>query len=290
MPRSLTVDVLDAAAATIGEGPGWDAAADCLVWVDILGCRVYRTAADGTRRATHPLDRHVGAALPADDGTLLAVRRDGFVRLHADGTVEPILDVLADRPDVRFNDAKVDPHGRAFAGTMTYDESLRGGGELYRLDPGPRVTTVHGPTSVSNGLGWSPDGRRMYFNDTPTGRVTVFDYDADSGTPHDPRPFVEIGEGSPDGLCVDDDGGVWVGLWGGWALHRYTPDGRLDTTVRLPVSNVTSCAFGPGGRLYVTSASIGLDDAQRAAQPLAGALFVVEPGVTGPPATPWRGV
>lgn len=288
MPTRLTAELLDPAGATLGEGPAWDCVADCLAWVDILERRVHLTDADGRRRASHEFDRHIGAVLPAEDGGYLLVQRDRMVRFTPDKT-EPYLDIIPpDRPDLRFNDSKCDPHGRAFAGTMSYQDGARGQGTLYRLDPGPTATPVVRPVSLSNGLGWSPACDRMYHIDTPTRLVTVYDYDVDSATPHGPRTLVEIDEGMPDGMCIDDDGCLWVALWGGWAVRRYTPDGRLDMTVRLPVSQVTSCAFGPGGRLYITSASVDLDEGRRAAEPLAGGLFVVEPGVGGPLTVPWR--
>jgi sugar lactone lactonase YvrE len=287
MVQESTAEILVPAGAELGEGPAWDTAADCLVWVDILGKRVHLTAADGTTRAGYTLDRHVGAALPMAGGGYLIVRRDGFATLDAaTGTVTPLLAVLDDRPDLRFNDAKADPRGRAFAGTMSYDGSSSGRGALFRLDPGPAAATVFEPTSISNGLGWSPDAAHMYFIDTPAGTVTRFGYDVGTGTPHDPQVLVEAP--SPDGMCVDDDGCLWVALHGGWAVHRYTPAGRLDAIVRLPVANVTSCAFGPGGRLYITTGINGLPAEKLAEQPLAGGLFVTEPGVGGPAAVPWR--
>jgi sugar lactone lactonase YvrE len=279
-----TADILVPAGAALGEGPAWNEAGGYLSWVDILGMTLHLTGADGTALASFRFDRHVGAALPAVGGTFLVVLRDGFTTLDpATDTRTHLLDVLADEPDIRFNDAKADPRGRAFAGTMSYEESSTGRGALLRLDPGPSVTPVYGPTSLSNGMGWSPDSRRMYFIDTPTGTVTGFDYDLDTATPHDPQTVVKVETGAPDGMCVDDDGCLWVALHGGWAVHRYTPAGRLDAVVRLPTANVTSCAFGPGGRLYITTAANGAD------QPLAGGLFVAEPGVTGPPAVPWVG-
>jgi sugar lactone lactonase YvrE len=287
--KRLNADLLDPAGATLGEGPAWDSAAGCLVWVDILGRWLHLSEAGGGRRTSYRFDRHLGAALPAGGGGYLLVQRDRFARFIPDeGQPQPVLDVLKGDPDLRFNDAKCDPRGRAFAGTMAYDVSIRDRGTLYRLDEGPAATPVFRPVSISNGLGWSPAGDRMYFNDTATHAVTIFDFDLDSGTPGDQRTLVKVDEGAPDGMCVDDDGCLWVALWRGWSVHRYTPDGRLDAVVQVPVSKVTSCAFGPGGRLYITTASVGLDDAQRAEQPLAGGLFVVEPGITGPAATPWR--
>jgi sugar lactone lactonase YvrE len=284
--RESTAELFVAAGADLAEGPAWNQSAGCLVWVDILGCKVHLTEADGSARATFSFDRHVGAALPAADGTYLVVLRDGFVTLDpAGGAVTPLLDVLTDRPDLRFNDAKADPRGRAFAGTMPYES---GTGALYRLDAGPTAAQVFGPTELSNGLGWSPDGRTMYFIDTPADTVHAFDYDLDTGKLGSPRTLVEVHH--PDGMCVDDDGCLWVALYGGSAVHRYTPDGRLDAVIHLPVTNVTCCAFGPGGRLYITTADNGLSPEEKAKQPLAGSLFVADPGVTGPFATPWQPV
>jgi sugar lactone lactonase YvrE len=281
--RESTAEIFIAAGADLAEGPAWNRSAGCLVWVDILGKKVHLAEPDGSPRATYTFDRHVGAALPAADGTYLVVLRDGFVTLDpVSGTVTPLLDVLTDRPDLRFNDAKADPRGRAFAGTMPYES---GSGALYRLDPGPSAALVHGPTQLSNGMGWSPDGRTMYFIDTPADTVTAFDYDLDTGDLSNPRVLIEVHH--PDGMCVDDDGCLWVALYGGWALHRYTPRGELDTVIKLPVANVTCAGFGPGGRLYITTAINGSDVSD---QPLAGSLFVAEPGVTGPLATPWRPV
>lgn len=287
--RESTAEIFVTAGADLAEGPAWNSSAGCLGWVDILAGKVHLTEADGTARAEFTLGRHVGAALPAEDGTYLVVVRDGFVRLDpATGAVSPLLEVLGDRPDLRFNDAKADPRGRAFAGTMSYTDGVRDQGTLFRLDPGPAATPVHGPTSLSNGLGWSPDGKTMYFIDTPADTVTAFDYDVDTGTPRDPRVLIEVHH--PDGMCVDDDGGLWVALYGGWAVHRYTPAGVLDTVIKLPVANVTCCAFGPGGRLYITTADNGLSPADKELQPLAGSLFVAEPGVGGPAAVPWQPV
>ncbi len=286
MVRESKAEIFVQAGADLAEGPAWNQSAGCLVWVDILGRKVHLTEADGGARASFPFDRHVGAALPAADGTYLVVLRDGFVTLDpATGAVTPVLDVLTDRPGLRFNDAKADPRGRAFAGTMPYSD---GTGALYRLDPGPAATEVFGPTRLSNGLGWSPDGRTMYFIDTPADTVHAFDYDPDTGKLGDRRVLVEVHH--PDGMCVDDDGCLWIALYGGSAVHRYTPDGRLDAVVKLPVTNVTCCAFGPGGRMFITTADNGLSPDEKAKQPLAGSLFVAEPGVTGPFATPWQPV
>ena len=144
---------------------------------------------------------------------------------------------------------------------------------------------------MSNGLGWSPDARTMWFADSADRRIHGFDYELQGGRLGPDRQGIDLGPaaGKADGLCVDDEGCVWVALWDGASVHRYTPDGRLDTIVRVPASRVTSCAFGGSGgsTLFITTARAGLDATTLEQQPLAGGLFVVEPGVTGPPATPW---
>lgn len=288
MPRA---ELFDDAGATLGEGPAWDAERNELTWVDILGCQVHVNAADGTRLADHPTGEHVGAALPTDDGWLLALRA-GFALLGTDGTVTELLPVFPERPELRFNDAKCDPHGRAWAGTMRYDEKPDSG-VLYRLDGGPRATPVLTGQGLCNGMGWSPDGGTFYYIDTLTRRVTAFERDQVSGDIGSPHTVVEIpeGGGGPDGMCVDDEGCLWVALFGGGAIHRYRPNGELVARVELPATQVTSCCFGGSGRdlLFATTAAVGLDDSQRRGQPHAGGLFVVEPGVTGPGVTRWRG-
>lgn len=293
MPRTLTADLLLDAHADVGEGPAWDAAAGTLAWVDITAGLVHRLDLAGGRDVAFDAGGHVGAALPVDGSSLLLARRGDVALLGVDGTVTPLLDVIGDRPDLRFNDAKCDPAGRAFAGTMPY-EGRPGAAALYRLGPGPAATEVLGGVTLANGLGWSPDGATLYFVDSGTNRVDAIGYDPATGELGGRRPLVAVPEaaGMPDGLCVDDDGGVWVGLWGGGAVHRYAPDGTLDAVVALPVTQVTSCCFaGEDGRtLVITSAAYQLDGGQRAAQPHAGALFALTPGVTGRPATPWRPV
>ncbi len=183
-----------------------------------------------------------------------------------------------------MNDGKSDPRGRFWAGTMDSDGRLDRG-SLYRLEPsGKAVVAIEG-VSLSNGVGWNDDGTLMYYVDSPTRRVDVFDFDLDSGEPLNRRPFVvcDEGWGLPDGLAVDTDGCVWVAFWGGSAVRRFRPDGAVVGGVDLPASQVTSCAFGGTDRqtLFITTAGGYLSDEQRAVEPHAGALFAVETGVSG---------
>jgi sugar lactone lactonase YvrE len=207
-----------------------------------------------------------------------------FFTLEEDGTVTRLTEDLADGSLVRMNDGKCDPAGRFWAGTMDYGES-RPIASLHVYDGTAR--TVLDDVTISNGLAWTPDRRGMYYIDTPTGRVDVFDYDEGTGQITNRRPFAEVEGGHPDGMTLDDEGCLWVALWGGGAVRRYDPSGRPAGIVHLPVTNVSSCAFGgPGGTtLFVTTSQQGLSEQQKAAEPDAGRIFRADPGVSGPPAT-----
>jgi sugar lactone lactonase YvrE len=289
--RVLEASLLVDARAALGEAPQWDAREESLVWVDILAGVVFLTSASGESRASYGIGHAVGSAMPAEEGGWLLADAIGFSRLSHDGRTTMLLDVLADRPELRFNDAKCDPRGRAWAGTISADMSA-GTGTLYRLDPGPVATPVLHGLTVSNGLGWSPDGRTMWLADSADRFIRAFEYEVGSGRLGAGGPPVELQQtaGKADALCVDDAGCRWVGLWAGGAVHRYTPDGRLDTIVRVPAGQVTSCAFGgsDGSTLYITTARVGLTAEALGREPLAGGLFVVGSGVTGPAATPGR--
>ena len=277
-------DVLFDLGLDLGEGPSWDAAPGRLSFVDILAGRVYIANAE---RIVDVLEvgAHVGAALPAEGGGFLVARRDGFVRLGDDASQEPVALPLADQPDLRFNDGKCDPTGRAWAGTLPYQDAP-GRGALYRLVGGEAVVAVTG-VGLSNGLGWSPDARLMYLVDSRAGHLDVFDFDAATGSPGARRTLVDLaGEaGVPDGMCVDAEGCPWVAIWDGSEVRRYAPDGRQLGAIPMPVSRPTSCCF-IDDVLVITSAAHGLGD-DLARQPHAGAIFAIRPGVSGPDATPW---
>ena len=270
--------------AELGEGPTWDPAGGRLIWVDILSARVHTYDPSTGRRTVMATGQHVGAAKPRAGGGLVVVLRDGTGLYDADGAFSWL--VHDPVPGRRGNDAAVAPDGALWAGTMRYDEAAAGG-SLSRIAADGTVSRLPDPVTVSNGTGWSPDGRLMYYTDTPTRRIDVFD--VDGARVRDRRTFatVEQGAGWPDGLTVDAEGCVWTALWDGAALHRYSPDGRLDRVVELPVRRPTACAFGgPGLRdLYVSTARTGLD----APHPLSGSLLVLPDAGQGLPGTPFAG-
>lgn len=277
--------------AVLGEGPVWDAGSARLVWVDILASRVHWYDPATGRESVMATEQHVGAALPRAGGGLVVNLRDGVGLYDPDGTFrwldhEPV-------PGRRANDAAVDAAGRLWVGTMRYDEAP-GGGTLRRVEPDGTVTRVLDDVSVSNGIDWSPDGSLMYYVDSLTRRIDVFDVDvASTQLVCGRRPFagIEDGAGLPDGLTVDADGCVWVALWDGGAVRRYTPSGTLDRVVQVPVRRPTACAFGGPALtdLYITTATVGLDAHTLAGQPLAGSVLVLPQAGAGMPAAAFAG-
>jgi sugar lactone lactonase YvrE len=270
--------------AELGEGPTWDPATGRLIWVDILGSRIHTYAPSTGRRTLMATGQHVGAAKPRAGGGLVVNLRDGI------GCYGPDLSfswLLRDPvPGRRGNDAAVAPDGSLWAGTMRYDEAP-GGGNLSRIAPDGTATEVFSGVAVSNGIGWSPDGSLMYYVDSPTRQLSVCRMSGELPLERRTLVTIEPGAGFPDGLAVDAGGCVWVALWDGGALRRYTPRGTLDRTVELPVRRPTACAFGgPDLRdLYVTTARTGLDRPH----PLAGSLLVLPGAGEGLPGRAFGG-
>jgi len=278
--------------ARLGEGPCWDPRTALLYWTDIPAGRIHRyDPVDGSHAVTE-VGQPVGAMAPRSAGGLVVAVRDGFGFCDPEaGTFELVGRVDADRPGNRMNDGKCDPDGRFFAGTKAEDDTP-GAAALYRLDPDLAVTRVVDDLTISNGLDWSADGRLFYFVDSPTRRIDLFDRDPATGAISGRRPFVELpaDAGWPDGLTVDAEGCVWVALWGGSAVRRYRPDGRLDRVLRLPARLVTSCAFGGPDLdvLYVTTAAPDPGSSVPVG-PGDGSLFACRVGVVGRPVHAFAG-
>ena len=265
------MEVAVRANAKLAEGPRWDAATRRLLWVDIEGCELH-VLESGEDRAIG-LEATVGAVAPATGGAALVALADRRVLVDlADESVRTLVR-LPHGPAVRSNDGACDAAGRFWIGTMGLDLTP-GAGALYRYD-GTLRRVLDGVT-LSNGLGWTRDDTRMYYIDSAAQRVDVFDFELASGHLTERRPLVAIDEsdGIPDGLTVDDEGGVWVALYRGGCVRRYDERGRLDAVLEVPAENVTSCCFGgdDGRSLFVTTAAPD------------GNVYVTEPGVTGPPA------
>ena len=271
----------------------WHPGENALFWVDIKGRAVHEFRPDDGTRRSYSVGEEIGCLVPRARGGWIAALRSGFAHLDLDGgSSTPVADPEADRPGNRFNDGKCDRRGRFWAGTMD-DAATEPTGSVYRLSADGRVTRVLSGYIVTNGIGWSPDDRTMYFTDSKNKVILAYDFDAGVGELANERVFATVpaGEGTPDGLTVDAEGCVWSAHWDGWRITRYRPDGTIAEVIAMPVRRPTSCAFGGKGldRLYVTSAREGLDEDTLAEGPLAGSLFEVRLGVCGLAEVPYAG-
>jgi sugar lactone lactonase YvrE len=270
------------------EGPVWDDRDGEVLWVDIPAGLIHRAAlndsAELEHRSTIEVGRRVSAVVPCESGGLIATSEDAFLRIDDSITRIAALSLPDDGVRRRINDAKVDPRGRLLAGTMSEDE-IEGTAALYRLDPDGTLTTLRERVTISNGLGWSPDGATLYYADSSTHRVDAFEYDLTTGTFGTGRPFAECPDGLPDGLTVDAQGFVWVAVWGTGQVRAFDPEGRPYAVIEVGPSQVSSCAFaGPDlDILVITTAA----DGDATTEPDAGRLFTCRPGATGLPSTPY---
>ncbi|MEQ9031308.1 MAG: SMP-30/gluconolactonase/LRE family protein [Aggregatilineales bacterium] len=266
----------------LGEGPVWDAKNNYLYWVDLFRNRMHRwcplvpDAFD-----TINFDHMVSAIGLRKDGLILATS-DGVAYANSDGNIEAwrYFPVLL-QEGAHSNDGAVDRQGRFWLGTAAgkFPEN-----HLYRLDS-QSIQIMESHIGISNGIGWSPDDRLMYYVDSPKQVIYVYDFDKSTGDIANRRIFVNVPKsmGAPDGITVDRDGYIWCAIWDGWRVVRYSPDGHVDTEIRVPVQRPTSCTFGGKhlNTLYITSASTGLSARQRNQQPFAGDVFAIDLPVSG---------
>lgn len=291
MPDQPQVECIADVKALLGEGPVWVASERALYWVDIKGRKIFRRSENGAL-SDWDTPMRVGSLAPRAPGGFVAGTDKGFCFIDLDsGRFEPIVHPEEHRPTNRFNDGKVDRSGRFWAGTMD-DLEREAAGTLYRLEPDLSWARIDEGYRVTNGPAFSPDGRRMYHNDSARQVTYVFDLD-DEGRPSNRREFARFGEGDgyPDGMTVDAEGCLWIAFWDGACLRRLSPEGERLRELRVPVQRPTSCAFGGEGleTLFITSARIGLEGTELACQPFAGGLFAAKVGVTGIADVPFAG-
>ncbi|QJD84286.1 SMP-30/gluconolactonase/LRE family protein [Cohnella herbarum] len=272
--------------AKLGEGPHWDEQSQSLLWVDITGRKIHVYDPKNDRETTFDFDRMVSAVIPAQDkGWVLAMQGGIYSFDPENGVLEQIETVEPDLPRNRLNDAKCDPQGRLWAGTMSMDDSP-GAGALYMLEQGGQLRMELTGIGCSNGLAWDERKQRMYYIDTPTRRVDAFDFEPSTGQIRNRETIIRFAEsaGLPDGMTIDSEGMLWIAHWGGGAVSRWNPDtGEQIGEVTVPAWHVTSCAFGGPdlSDLYITSAREGMSREQLDRYPLSGGLFKVKTDVTG---------
>jgi sugar lactone lactonase YvrE len=277
--------------AILGEGPVWVTREAALYWLDIQGRKIFRLDENG-QLTEWPTTVRVGSIAPRRSGGFIAGTEDGIAVLDpAARHLEFVATPEQGLPDNRFNDGKVDRRGRFWAGTM--DDLEKGAtGALYCIDSGLNLVTVDRGYRVTNGPAFSPGGETMYHNDTARQVTYAFDVDS-SGAAANRRIFLQFGKGDgfPDGMTVDSEGCLWIAFWDGWSVRRYSPDAEWLETIKVPVARPTSCTFGGRDldRLYISSASFGLDEQALSMQPNAGGLFMLMPGVQGIADLPFAG-
>lgn len=277
---TLLVDV----ANEVGEGPLIDPRTGALLWVDITAGILHVFDRERDALTTTVVPTMLGAVAARATGTgYAAAVAEGF-GLIDDGTLV-VLDHCLPDPQMRMNDAKCDARGRFWAGS-THLAFEPGRGRLHRWDGVTPSTVEAEGFTLPNGLGWSPDSRRMYLIDTMAHTVLVADFDLETGSVGDFEPWARITSGLPDGLAVDVEGCVWVAVWGGSEVLRLSPDGEVIARITMPVSQPSSCAITADGTLIITSARAGLDAAALRHQPHAGAVFALPIGVAGLPVAP----
>jgi sugar lactone lactonase YvrE len=284
--RSISAELAFADEAELGEGPVWDPGTRTLIWLDLLGEKVHRSDPSSGLTTTVAVERTVGAVAPRAAGGLVAAVAGGFAALDDLGRLEMLVHLEADKPHNRMNDGKCAPDGSFWAGTMDRDERP-GAGTLYRLAPDLQVSALLTGLTVSNGLGWAPNGTAIYFIDTVDARIDKLSQSGSDTWARTPWISIDRSLGSPDGLAVDAEGNVWVAMCFGGRVLGYSPAGDLLATVEVPATLTTSVAFGGDqlDLLFITTGWTTLGEQERRSQPRAGSVFVASTSTVGlPPA------
>ena len=276
MTEKITAELASKLECDVAEGPFWDDSEQQLYFVDIVNKQIKIFSSSSTPVETIQFNQEISAVFLDQKSDLIVAARDGIFAASRDGVLETSLaPIELERTSIRTNDAKCDANGRMWVGTMAFDFTP-GVAALFSFDSKVLKEVVPDLT-VSNGIGWSLDKKTMYFIDSPTKRVDSFDFDIESGELRNRRPFVLLSDldAFPDGLTTDEDGGVWVALFGGGEVRRFDSQGTLTHIVEIPVKQVTSCCFGGAdmSELYITTAQNGMDSDSLVREPLAGSLF-----------------
>lgn len=273
-------------AADLGEGAFWNHETQTLFWVDIEGKLLHIYDPETKVNRSFPTPSRIGTVVPQNDTTAVVALEDGIYLMDLQtGALSLLSDVEAELHENRFNDGKCDPNGNLWVGSMRMDES-QASAALYRVNSEGETKKMLENITISNGIVWSNDHTKMYYIDTPTTKVRVFDYDKATAEISNEQTVIEVPAtmGYPDGMAIDAEGMLWVALWNGNSVVRYHPEtGAVLQKIEVPAHNVTSCAFGGKDLsiLYITTASRDMNASEKMQYPLAGSLFQVVPGVKG---------
>ena len=270
----------------LGEGAFWDHQEQRLYWVDIEGKKAHIYDPALNSNITFDTPSRIGTIVPKNKEAAVIALEDGIYMINtSNGEITLLSDVEAKMSYNRFNDGKCDPNGNLWIGSMHLDQS-EPKGNLYKVDQKGLAKKMLDSVTISNGIVWTKDKGTMYYIDTPTGHIRAFDFDAENSTISNERIAVIIPEslGFGDGMTIDAEGKLWVGLWNGDVVARFDPlSGKLMEKIEVPAHNVTSCTFGGKDfdTLYITTSSLDMTEEEKIKYPLAGSLFMVKPGVVG---------
>ena len=284
--KSNKMELVIDSKSDLGEGAIWNYKTGELMWINITGkiLNFYNPKTGNNKEMF--TGQMIGTVVPCESDQVLVALKNGIYSLNPfTGSKKLIVDPEKDLPNNRFNDGKCDPAGRFWAGTMSMVDE-KGAGTLYRLDGDSSIHKMIENVSISNGIVWSLDSKKMYYIDTPTQKVMSYDYNNETGEISNPKVAVKVAVdlGSPDGMTIDEEGNLWIALWGGSAVGCWNPEtGELVKKIEVPAKNVTSCAFGDDdlGTLYITTARTDTNEKELKKFPNAGGLFKTNPGVNG---------
>ncbi|MCD6596925.1 MAG: SMP-30/gluconolactonase/LRE family protein [Bacteroidales bacterium] len=270
----------------LGEGAFWDFKNQKLYWVDIEGKKLHIYNPDSKMNQILSTPTRIGTVVPIDNKEAIIALEDGVYKIDTyTGNIELLSDVESKQVENRFNDGKCDINGNLWVGSMHLDQS-KPVAALYKINKSGKAEKMLDSITISNGIVWTSDNKTMYYIDTPRGNIRAFDFDASNSTISNERIAVYVPEslGYPDGMTIDEENMLWVGLWNGNAVARFNPqNGKLISKIDVPAHNVTSCAFGGTNldKLYITTASVDMTEDEKKKYPNAGSIFVVTPGVKG---------
>ena len=278
--------------SVLGEGPFWDSCKKVLYWVDGIGCKIHKYNPKTNNNSTFNTDQYIGCVIPKKNSGLISCMQNGIYYVDIEyKKMELISDIERDIKNNRLNDGKCDSSGRLWFGSMSMtanqeNRKFETTGSFYNFIKDFVVTKLFNCVGISNGIAWNEDETIMYYIDSMSGSVVSFDFDLDKGLVNNKKIIIEIdkADGFPDGMAIDLEGMLWVAHYGGFQVSRWNPKtGKKINKIKMPVPNVTSCAFGGENldELFITTAREGLKEEILIKYPYSGGLFKALPGVKG---------